>query len=245
MTVRKPVFHHCGADALTVEPFCGVLTFMDEGSEPIRSARTDDDHLPVRILRKVKLEPCAVSGELQIHVLGKFLRLCAAVRFAGAECDSFDSLIDILTFRVQTDNLVGLAAELFAGYFWRLLLAVHAFQLLSEPPFQSRRELRPARSQIVLADFRIQSDAKVSESPAVTAFRVDVKFGRNLVADKSLIELHRTCNRHSLVVGAHTDECRGSGRCHITVSGVHPFQSGIFVKPVVPLYERLVLPVCP
>ncbi len=189
MTERQSVFKHSRADSLTVEPFCGILPFVHVGCEPVGAARTDDDHFPVRVLGEIKLEPRAVSGKFQIHILGQFLRLSAAVGLAGTERDAFDALIYILAFRVQIDNLVRLACELLTGDFRQLFLAVHAFKLLTKPSFQSCRELRPTGTEPVLADFRIKADAEVGESPAVTPLRIDVELCRNLVPDKSLIEL--------------------------------------------------------
>ena len=138
VAVWQTVLEHGCTDALTVKPFRGVLSLVHVSCEPIGSAWADDDHLAVRILCQIKFEPRAVTGEFQIHILGQFLRLSAAVGLSRAECYALDSLINILSFRVQIDNLVRLACELLSGDFRQLLLAVHAFKLLAEPSFQSR-----------------------------------------------------------------------------------------------------------
>ncbi len=211
VAVWKSVMHDCRADALRVEPLGGVTAFLRVGGDPVRAARTDDDHLAVRVLREVQLEAGAVAGVLEFSAV-VLLRLVYAVGFAGAKGHPFDAFVDILSFRVEVHDLVRGERELLAATFRGFLLAVKTGQLLAEPSFKSSRELSPAGTEVVLADFRIQSYAKVCETPSVTTLRVNVEFGRDFVPDESLVELDGTDHRHGLVVGADSDEGRRSRR---------------------------------
>ncbi len=244
VAVRKSVMHDGRADALRVEPLGGVTALLCVGGDPVRAARADDDHLAVRVLRQIQLEASAVTGELEFSAV-VLLRLVDAVGFAGTEGYAFDAFVDILSFRVEVHDLVRCERELLAAALRGLLLAVKAGQLLAEPSFKSRRELGPAGAEVVLADFRIQSYAEVGETPAVTALRVDVEFGRDFVPDESLVELYGTDHRHGLVVGADSDEGRRSRRRDAAPGGVLAAQVRIFRKSVVPLLERLALPFFP
>ena len=242
---RQTVLKDGGADALAVEPLGCVLSLVHVGGEPVGSARADDDHLAVRVLGQIKLEPRAVSGVLQIHVLGQLLRPCAAVGLAGTKGYALYALVNVLSLRVEVDDLVRSACELLPGDFRSILLSVHALKLLPEPSFQGGGELRPARTEIVLADLRIQTDAQIRESPAVATFRIGMEFRRNLVPDQGLVELDRAGHRNRLVIRAYSDEGRGSGRGYVAVGGVPLPQPLIFIKSIVPFPEWLVLPFLP
>ena len=107
--VREPVFYDGAGYTPVVHPFGHIAAFIPGGEVVVASSRGSDDHLSVRFLRKVDVDPGAVGNVGDESPSFGFLRAGESVRNERALGHGLlafaDALVDVLALRVEIDRL--------------------------------------------------------------------------------------------------------------------------------------------